>query len=78
MTSFSDDDLKWLKEYLERPPKNQTERISKKNPTRLRENFFRALLSRLDAAEQFIIDGFGSDKPPSHVLYEAWRKACGK
>jgi hypothetical protein len=78
--SFTDNDLKQWKEYIEPRDKRYTE-DSKENvcldpPFPL--NQFKSLISRLEAAEAIVEKVL----PPTEVwhpkLIEAWRKAAGK
>ncbi len=62
--TFTDDDLKRLKEYYEDPKRGDT-------PMK-----WRALLSRLEAAEE-VIKEFKLDPVPVGVV-ERWRKSAGK
>jgi len=61
--TFTDEDLKRLKEYMEAK--------HPMFPGTIGWAKIEAVLNRMEAAEEFIADG-NSDN------YEAWRKACGK
>lgn len=69
--SFSDDDLKRLKEII-----NEHGLITHN----MGANVYKALLARLDAAEAFgemMCLTYGDDAEKT-ILYEAWRKEAGK
>lgn len=70
MTAFTDDDLKRLKEDVERDT-----RIGLKSAKR-----FVALLARLEAAEAYgnAMAGLFRDPEKIKTLWDAWRKSCGR
>ncbi len=69
---FSDDDLKKLKERLNAPILSATD---DRAPVDLSENDTRALLHRLECAEDL---ASCADRNEFKTVYEAWRTAAGK
>jgi hypothetical protein len=75
--SFTDEDLKRLKEIAE-----IDQRPSKVSETTLDNEFLRALVARLEAAEKaarwFNVITVEDQKSEPYQDYLAWRKAAGK
>lgn len=69
LSTFTDDDLKRLKEYLDSPGRKYW------GPG-LSGDTTEALLARLEAAEKCLEPSAGDIVPAQR--YEAWRKAAGK
>lgn len=66
--TFSDEDLKQLKEKVNKP-----------GSCMLRNEPMQALLARLEAAELYCEDSTIGNQWLKHIeSYKAWRKACGK
>lgn len=68
--SFTDDDLKRLKEGIRTGNFDFTEALL---PGQMQ-----ALLARLEAAENWALALLGTDITKARQDEEAWRKACGK
>lgn len=83
MPPFTDDDLKRLKEYVETCIANQEkDRGTADSILEVAPYEFRALLARLEAAENFhrlVMENFRARMPQKlQDADEAWRKAAGK